>query len=107
MPYGEPDPQDPQIRVGVEVPAGDEAAREIAYAFSEEFAMMGKSKAWILEMFRNPFYAGAHMAYRELGADAVADIVTETTGLWGHVRIVDRDRPAPASTPASTPRWEV
>ena len=38
MPYGDPDPSDPSVLVGVEVPADAGAMREMAWVFAEEFA---------------------------------------------------------------------
>ena len=83
MPYNEPDPSDPSILVGVTLPADEEATRDMAYVFAEEFARMGFNEAKILSLFKNPFYAGAHQAYRALGEEAVRSIVEECLGVWG------------------------
>ena len=83
MPYNEPDPTDPNILVGVVLPADQEAVRDMAYVFAEEFARMGFNEARILRLFKNPFYAGAHQAYRALGEEAVRSIVEECLGVWG------------------------
>ena len=77
MPYGEPDPSDPNLLVGVVVPAEAETMREMVYVFAEEFARMGYDEVRLLRVFRNPFYAGAHQAYRALGEQAVSQIVRE------------------------------
>jgi hypothetical protein len=76
--------------VGVLLPGDEESTREMAYAFAEEFASLGKSRDEILWLFANPFYAGAHQAYRVLGKAAVAAIVDECVQVWSAVRIVDR-----------------
>ena len=83
MPYGDPDPADPSILVGVALPAGEEAMRDMAYVFAEEFARMGFSERRLLSLFKNPFYAGPHQAYRALGERAVGAIVTECVQVWG------------------------
>jgi hypothetical protein len=83
MPYGDPDPDDPTVLVGVELPADAETVREMAYVFAEEFARMGFGAARILTLFRNPFYAGAHRALQALGEPAVAAIVQECVAVWG------------------------
>jgi len=44
MPYNDPDPSDPNVLVGVVLPADAEAMREMAYVFAEEFARMGYDK---------------------------------------------------------------
>ena len=95
MPYDDPDPQDPMLLVGVTLP-GDEASQvEMVYGFAEEFARMGFDERGILDLFRQPFYAGAHGAWRQLGEDRVASIVHETLAVWGRVRPVDRDPDGP------------
>ena len=91
MPYDDPDPTDPQMLVGVVLPGTADDAREVAYVFAEEFARFGQSRDQIVWMFRNPFYRGAHSAYRALGAAATAAIVDECLAVWGRVRLVDRD----------------
>jgi len=40
MPFQDPDPTDPNMLVGVVLPADAEATREMAYVFAEEFARM-------------------------------------------------------------------
>jgi len=82
MPYRDPDPTDPSVLVGVAVPADAEAMRSMAWVFAEEFARMGYDGPRILGLFRSPFYAGAHGAWRALGEAEVAAIVDECVGVW-------------------------
>ena len=77
------EPDDPMALVGVEVPAEPAALREMAYVFAEEFARLGFDEGRLCRLFRNPFYAGPHQAYRALGEAAVADIARECVGAWG------------------------
>ena len=93
MPYDDPDPQDPNILVGVRVPGDPSALREMATAFAEEFAALGFDEADLMALFRRPFYAGAHQALRLLGEGAILEIVRESLSVWGLRRIVVRDRP--------------
>jgi hypothetical protein len=95
MPYDEPDFSDPHELVGVALPAGEGAAEDMAYTYAEEFARMGLDAAAILDLFRNPFYGGAHQAYRALGDAAARAIVGECVAVWG--RAVGRIHDAPAS----------
>ncbi|MFQ5639387.1 MAG: hypothetical protein ACE5IR_15490, partial [bacterium] len=60
MPYKEPDPTDPNMLVGVELPATAETTEEMAYVFAEEFVRMGFDKERIMKVFSRPFYAGSH-----------------------------------------------
>ena len=41
MPFKDPDPTDPNMLVGVLLPANAEATRDMAYVFAEEFARLG------------------------------------------------------------------
>ena len=52
MPYNDADPTDPNVLVGVVLPAEAETIREMAYVYAEEFARMGFGAARILRVFR-------------------------------------------------------
>ena len=86
MPYDDPDPNDPNVLVGVMLPADAEATTEMAYVFAEEFARMGHDRREILGLFKNPFYGGAHGAYKALGEAAIQAIVDECIDAWGKVK---------------------
>jgi hypothetical protein len=77
---------DPMELVGVALPAEVETMREMAYVFAEEFARLGFDETRLLRLFRNPFYAGLHRAYRALGEPMVREIVTECIRVWGRMR---------------------
>jgi hypothetical protein len=82
MPYGDPDPTDPHVLIGVALPAETETTRQMAWVFAEEFARLGLSARRLLGLFRSPFYAGAHQALRVLGEAEVAAIVEECVSVW-------------------------
>ena len=86
MPYNDADPTDPNVLVGVVLPVGAEAMREMAYVFAEEFARLGFDEARLVRLFKNPFYAGLHQAYRALGEPVVREIVGECVRVWGRGR---------------------
>ena len=86
MPYKDPDPTDPNVLVGVVLPAETETIREMAYAFAEEFVQMGYGNATLLAVFKSPFYAAAHGAYRALGEGAIRKIVAECLAAWGGIQ---------------------
>jgi len=94
VPYNDPDPTDPNVLVGVMLPADAEATTEMAYVFAEEFARMGHDRREILGLFKNPFYGGAHGAYKALGEAAIQAIVDECIGAWGRIRIAVSDQPS-------------
>ena len=91
---------DPMELVGVVLPAGAEAMREMAYVFAEEFARLGFDEVRLLRLFKNPFYAGLHQAYCALGEPVVREIVGECVRVWG------RGRPMP-DNPRSLSEKEV
>jgi hypothetical protein len=107
MPFNDPDPTDPNMLVGVMLPADAEATRDMAYVFAEEFARLGYSREQLLWLFKNPFYGGAHGAYRTLGEKKTLSIIDECLNVWGNVRvrvqnaqIVQNVQPPPGSSPA-------
>ena len=83
MPFGDPEPDDPTVLVGVTLPADVEATRDMAWVFAEEFARLGHDAAQIMRVFRSPFYVGAHDALRRLGEAEIAAIVDECVGVFG------------------------
>jgi len=92
MPYDDPEPDDPQELVGVELPGDESVTREMAAVFADEFAQLGLGRAQILALFRKAEYSGAHQAWRLLGEDAVARMVDESLAVWGRFTVVVTDR---------------
>jgi len=86
MPYKDPDPTDPNMLVGVVLPADAEATREMAYVFAEEFARFGYTREQLLWLFKNPFYGGAHGAYQALGESETIVIIDECLNAWGQAK---------------------
>ena len=99
MPYDEPEFDDPQDLVGVELPGDESVTREMAAAFADEFAQLGFSRAQILALYRKAEYTGAHQAWRLLGEDEVARIVDESLAVWGRFACVVTDRVDDAPQP--------
>ena len=90
MPYNDPDPSDPNVLVGVELEVDEDAAKDMAYVFAEEFARLGMDKDKLMGIFSNSEYAGAHRAYLQLGEKEIETIVNECISVWGSIRIIDR-----------------
>jgi len=90
MPYGEPDHNDPMTINGVvleDVGAPPEdAVREMAECFIDEYARLGFDANRILHMFKNPGYAGPFMATNVLGAIAIRELVDLVLARWGGKR---------------------
>ena len=108
MPFEDPDPTDPTMLVGVMLPADAEATRDMAYVFAEEFARFGYTREQLLWLFKNPFYGGAHGAYRSLGEPETLSIIDECLKVWGNIKVRVQDvqnvqnvQPLPESRPAS------
>ena len=91
MPFKDPDPTDPNMLVGVMLPAEAEATRDMAYVFAEEFARLGYSREQLLWLFKNPFYGGAHGAYRALGENETLSIIDECLNAWGQAKFLILD----------------
>ncbi len=91
MPYGRPDPTDPNVLVGVRLSTDEDGLVEMAYTFAEEFAALGHDQDRILRMFHNPRFGGPHAAYRALGEEVVRGIVAECTRVFGRNRLAVRD----------------
>jgi len=85
MPYGDPEPGDPQVLIGVSLEGTEETTRAMAEAFADEFAQLGHSREKILTLFGAPFYAGAHAAYLSLGEPEIRRIVDESVRVWGRL----------------------
>ena len=106
MPHGRPDPADPNILVGVRLPADEDALVEMAYTFAEEFAALGHDEDRILRMFKNPRFGGPHAAYCRLGERVVLDVVAECARAFGRTRVVVKDAGRSNSSGRHGPRRE-
>ena len=100
MPYDDPDVEDPQALMGVELPGDETVTREMAAAFADEFAQLGFTRPQILGLFRRTEYAGAHQAWTLLGEEAIARLVDESLAVWGRVACVVTDRADHDAEPA-------
>ncbi len=93
MPYDNPEPDDPNMLVRITLPGSEAATREMAEAFASEFAQLGFDRNAVLTLFRDPFYAAAHTAWRLLGEQEIVRIADESVEFWSHYRCVVYDRP--------------
>ena len=93
MPFDDPEVDDPQELIGVELPGDETVTREMAAAFADEFAQLGYSRAQILGIFRHAEYTGAHQAWSLLGEGEIARLIDESLEVWGRFSCVVTDRP--------------
>ena len=91
MPYDDPEVDDPNELVGVELPGDETVTFEMAAAFADEFAQLGFTRPQILGLFRRAEYTGAHQAWTLLGEEAIATLVDESLAVWGRFRCVVTD----------------
>ncbi len=78
MPQGEPDATDPMVLNGVVVATDDQqATREMARSFVEEYLRIGFDPVRIFKLFQAAAYAGPHLAYRMLGETEIRSIIDE------------------------------
>ena len=92
MPYDDPEPDDPQELVGVELPGDSTVTRDMASAFADEFAQLGLTRPQILGLFRRAEYTGAHQAWTLLGEEAIGQLVDESLAVWGRFAWVVTDK---------------
>jgi hypothetical protein len=91
VPYNDPEPEDPQELIGVELPGDETVTFEMAAAFAEEFAQLGYTRPQILALFRKAEYSGAHQAWTLLGEEAIARLIDESVNVWGRFTCVVTD----------------
>ena len=103
MPYDDPEVDDPQELIGVELPGDETVTREMAAAFADEFAQLGFTRAQILALYRKAEYAGAHQAWTLLGEEAIGRLVDESLAVWGRFTCVVTDRVHDDAEPESQP----
>ena len=99
MPYDDPEVDDPQELLGVELPGDETVTLEMARAFAEEFAQLGFTRPQILGLFRRAEYTGAHQAWTLLGEEAIAQLVDESLVVWGRFKCVVVDGAADDAAP--------
>ena len=77
------EPDDPFELMGVILPAQDETSlREMAMCFVEEFLRDGWSDEQLRAMFKNPFYRGPYLVWREKGDAYVEAVIQEVRQRW-------------------------
>ena len=84
MPHGDPDPVDPMMLNGMVFETdSDEATREMAENFVDEYLRLGFTTERVRSMFDNSGFVGPHMAIQTLGAEAIDALIDEVAQRWG------------------------
>ena len=63
----------------------------MALCFAEEFAREGWSEEKLLKMFRNPFYQGPYMAWKQKGDEYIQSVIDEALTMWRPKKIFNKD----------------
>ena len=91
MPYDEADETDPMMLIGVDLPGDEASSLESCRVFAEEFARMGFNAEKLMELFRNPFYAGPHAIWRSRGDEYVRGLILCGRERWGFPRFAIKE----------------
>ena len=87
MPYNDPDATDPMTLTGVVIETeDDQAMREMADCFVEEYTRLGFDPERLLHVFKTRGYVGPFMAYRALGEPAIRALIEDHARRRGPVR---------------------
>lgn len=74
---------DPMEMVGVQLPhQTEEQLKDMALCFAEEFIRQGWSEERLFQMYKNPFYQGPYLVWRQKGDAYVRAVIREAVGMW-------------------------
>lgn len=83
MPYDDPDPTDPMTLHGMSCETeNDNAVREMADCFIEEYFRLGFDPDRVFRMFSTQGYQGPNMALETLGEEAIRNLIGELATVW-------------------------
>jgi hypothetical protein len=74
---------DPIEMIGIQLPhQTEEQLREMALCFAEEFVREGWSEERLLKMFKNSFYQGPHLVWKQKGDEYVQAVIDDAVRMW-------------------------
>lgn len=77
------EPDDPVEMIGVELPhQTEEQLRDMALCFAEEFVREGWGEERLMGLFKNPFYHGPHLVWKQKGDDFCRCVILEAMRMW-------------------------
>ena len=83
MVKNESEPDDPVEMVGMELPnQTEEQLRDMALCFAEEFARLGWDEEQLMKLFKNSFYLGPYLVWKQKGDDFVRSVIHEALNMW-------------------------
>lgn len=87
MPSKECEPDDPVEMIGMQLSHQTEAQlHDMALCFAEEFVREGWDEERLLKMFKNPFYQGPYLVWKQKGDDFVRSVIEEAIHMWRPVK---------------------
>ncbi len=82
---------DPFEMIGMELPnQSEEQLRDMALCLAEEFIREGFSEEKLLNMFKNPFYQGPYLVWKQKGDDFVRAVIQEAVQMWRPVKVMSK-----------------
>lgn len=77
------EPDDPVEMMGLQLAGQSEAQlRDMALCFAEEFIREGWDEERLLKLFKNPFYKGPYLVFRQKGDPFVRSVILEALRMW-------------------------
>ncbi|MCB9719799.1 MAG: hypothetical protein H6756_02905 [Candidatus Omnitrophica bacterium] len=79
----ESEKDDPLEMIGIQLPnQTEEQLRDMALCFAEEFVREGWSVDRLFKMFKNPFYQGPYMVWKQKGDEYVKSVIDDALKMW-------------------------
>ncbi|MCA9404997.1 MAG: hypothetical protein KC684_00535 [Candidatus Omnitrophica bacterium] len=79
----ESEADDPIEMIGIQLPnQTEEQLRDMALCFAEEFVREGWSEEKLVKMFKNPFYQGPYMVWKQKGDAYVKSVIKDAVNMW-------------------------
>lgn len=76
MPFDDPDATDPMTLTGVELEVDEpDTVRDMATCFIEEYVRLGLGTEAITDLFNCGEFAGPSLAFRQLGSQAIREMI--------------------------------
>lgn len=77
------EPDDPIEMIGVELPhQSEEQLRDMALCFAEEFVREGWREEQLMKLFKNSFYHGPYLVWKQKGDDFCRCVILEAMRMW-------------------------
>ena len=79
----ESEADDPIEMIGIQLPnQTEEQFRDMALCFAEEFVREGWSEERLLKMFKDPFYQGPYLVWKQKGDEYVQSVINDAIRMW-------------------------